>query len=216
MIVLDIVSKQLAYYCLTDYKVTLIPGVLYLSKIVKTLPFADATIVNKPFVYASDTDISDSFLISFVYPILLIYSLLIKKRRSYHFVKYLILLLLYYIYLWAIYSGLLKINSELILTHQYSSVIAVLINYIVIPILLLFLFENGYIKLILSFLIAANLGNVLSFFYPPYVVVDFLYFPSTNITYDIADIYLMIKNLLILLTPILMVTHYLKLQKKKQ
>jgi hypothetical protein len=59
---------------------------------------------------------------------------------------------------------------------------------------LFFKSENSYSKVLWGLLLAGNAGNYLSFFYPPFAVVDFIglsvFHPENTVYYNLADFYL--------------------------
>jgi hypothetical protein len=211
LLVIDAIGKLLIYYFFKENNsICIIPDWLYLKKSIKTLHFSDAVIINNDLNSVSYSDISKSFISSFIYFILLIYFYLLKKWNSSNMLKSGLALLFYFLFRYLINYDIININGELIIKYKYFFTAIILINYILIPFLLLFLLKNFYSKLIIILLIVGCLGNVLSFMYPPYKLVDFIYIPSDYIYYNIADIYLIFKSFLIVISPIIILIFSIK------
>lgn len=79
-------------------------------------------------------------------------------------------------------------------------VVGVLAN-VVLP-MGLFIVNDSYFKTIILLASAANLGNLISFFYHPFKVVDMIGFGPTDRVYNLADIFGHSAEVLFLLSPI--------------
>ena len=82
------------------------------------------------------------------------------------------------------------------------------ISIVVYPLGLL-VFNDAYFRILVVFLVANNIGNALSFLYPPYHIIDMLgYLPNRTI-YNCADLYGKISQILMKCSPIYVLSLYL-------
>ncbi len=214
IVLVDLISKIVFYYLIPKNE----PFYLFNSKSYfytitnEELSYQVSSIMEK-----SNISVNQVFVILFTYLILGLYILAVRKLNLKKSIKVLLGLLIFILgailsSAFTVFWGSIDIPNLVFEIVRFSG-----------PILLGFAFfsisKDCYLKFIITAFISAGIGNALSLFYPPFVVIDFLFIDILNRIFNtgvmnIADIIINI-SMILMVAYILIYLPICKLKRNK-
>lgn len=192
LLLFDFVSKMIALHTLSFTEGwDLIPGILGLKLTINPLELEHVIVGNRHPLLLENYERWAWFLGSLVLILLVAYISWVRSQNWLILYKYLVGL-----GLGIVLFSISSILSTLLPGSPPALGLIGLITFtkIILPIYLLFFFKDNQLRWAFTFLVAGNLGNFASFFYPPYRVIDFfISWPFNKIfgvgIFNLADIY---------------------------
>lgn len=208
LVLIDIISKIIIYLLLPDFsEILIIKSFLSFYKTYNDTGLAGGT--QSLLQYKSLIIIGS--LLYFIFGFLTLFIKYFKNNKK---IKFLIIVISIFFIIIIIYfsSQFSKLFENI---NNYFFVILRSIGPVLFVFSLFLVIKEKYVKIMFMMLLAGNIGNFLSSFYPPFKVVDFIRiiipfsfditeytFSISDFIFNIADIYIFIFILLLLILPI--------------